>query len=221
MSKKLFSLPILVALLVSLALSTVAAAPPPQEGVKTYTIQKDDWLSKLAEKEYGDPLAYTAIYYYNNLKAEDDGSLTLIEDPNLIEVGWTIYIPSSEEASAYLASEGSDDAQDDAIGNSNEGDVDNSNVDDGGNFNADDDDNSNSDDDDDNSNSDDDDDNSNSDDDDDNSNSDDDSNSNSDDDHDNSNSDDDHDDDNSNSDDDDDNSNSDDDDDNSNSDDDD
>jgi hypothetical protein len=202
MSKKLFSLPILVALLVSLALSTVAAAPPPQEEVKTYTIQKDDWLSKLAEKEFGDPLAYTAIYYYNNLKAADDESLTLIEDPNLIEVGWTIYIPSSDEAAAYLASEGSDgtpDAQDDGMANSNEGDMGNSNVDDGGNSNVDDDSNSNVDDDS----------NSNSDDDHDNSNVDDGSNSNSDDDHDNSNSDDDH--SNSNSDDDGSNSNSDDD----------
>jgi hypothetical protein len=76
MSKKLFSLPIVVVMLVSLVLTTVAAAPPPQEEENTYTIQKDDWLSKLADKEYGDPLAFTAIYYYNNLKAAEDDSVS-------------------------------------------------------------------------------------------------------------------------------------------------
>ncbi len=102
MSKKIVSLLILVALAVSLLPVTVAAAPPAQAGGKTYTIQKDDWLSKLAEKEYGDLLAYPAIVFYNNQMAEEDDSLTVIEDPDVIEVGWTIYLPSSEEASAYL-----------------------------------------------------------------------------------------------------------------------
>jgi peptide/nickel transport system substrate-binding protein len=102
MSKKLISWLLLVALAVSLLPATVAAAPPAQAGGTTYTIQKDDWLSKVAEKEYGDPLAYTAIVFYNNQKAQDDETLTVIEDPNVIEVGWTIYLPSAEEASAYM-----------------------------------------------------------------------------------------------------------------------
>jgi peptide/nickel transport system substrate-binding protein len=102
MSKKLVSLLILVALAASLLPATVAAAPPAQGGGTTYTIQKDDWLSKIAEKEYGDPLVYTAIVFYNNQMAAEDDSLTVIEDPDVIEVGWTIYLPSSEEASAYM-----------------------------------------------------------------------------------------------------------------------
>jgi len=101
-SKKLLSLLILVALAASLLPATVVAAPSAQAGGKNYTIQKDDWLSKLAEKEYGDPLAYPAIVFYNNQMAEEDDALTVIEDPDVIEVGWTIYLPSSEEASAYL-----------------------------------------------------------------------------------------------------------------------
>lgn len=167
MSNKLFSLPILFVMLLSLALATTAvAAPPPQAEDKVYTIQKDDWLSKLAEKEYGDPLAFAAIFYYNNLKAADDDSLAPIEDPDLIEVGWTIYLPSSEEAASYMddydADDSSDD-QDDDIDNSNEGDDEgNSNDDDGSNSNDDDDEgNSNEDNDVDNSNEDDDDSNSN------------------------------------------------------------
>ena len=105
MSKKLFSLPFLVAMMFSLVLATVVAAPPPQEEGKTYTIQKDDWLSKLADKEYGDPLAFTAIYYYNNLKAAEDDAMVLIQDPDLIEVGWTISLPSSEEAAQQAIAE--------------------------------------------------------------------------------------------------------------------
>ena len=171
MSKKLFSLPIVVVMLVSLALTTVAAAPPPQAEDKAYTIQKDDWLSKLADKEYGDPRAFTAIYYYNNLKAAEDDSLTLIENPDRIEVGWTIYLPSAEEAAAYLTDNdpgGTPDDQDDGVSNSNDDDDDsNSNDDDDSNSNDDDD--SNYDDDDD-SNSDDDDDSNSNDDDDSNSN---------------------------------------------------
>jgi peptide/nickel transport system substrate-binding protein len=105
MNKKPFSLFILVTLLVSLLPATVAAAPPRQEGGKTYTVQKDDWLSKIADKEYGDPYAWPAIFYYNNLKALEDDTYNHIEDADLIEIGWTLYIPTAEEAAAYMAGE--------------------------------------------------------------------------------------------------------------------
>ena len=58
---------------------TVVAAPPQQGGSK-YTVQADDTLSKIAEKEYGDPLAYTAILFYSNQQA------TAQEAPPLREV---------------------------------------------------------------------------------------------------------------------------------------
>ncbi|RME96821.1 MAG: hypothetical protein D6768_21045, partial [Chloroflexi bacterium] len=96
MQKKLIiTLAVLVAVLL---IPSMALA----QGGSTYTIQADDWLSKLADKQYGDPLAYTAIVYYNNKQAEADETLTVIEDPNTIEVGWTIYLPTAEEANAYL-----------------------------------------------------------------------------------------------------------------------
>jgi spermidine/putrescine transport system substrate-binding protein len=101
-SKKLFSLIVLAALVFTLLPATSLAAPPPQEEGTTYTVQKDDWLSKLADKEYGDLLAYPAIVYHNNLKAETDSTLASIENPDLIEVGWSIYLPSAAEAEAYL-----------------------------------------------------------------------------------------------------------------------
>jgi ABC-type transport system substrate-binding protein len=101
MNRNLFRL-LILALLVALLVPAVAVAAPPLQGGGTYTIQADDTLSKLAEKEYGDPLAFTAIVYYTNQKATEDDSLTLVEDPNLVEVGWTIYLPTPEEANAYV-----------------------------------------------------------------------------------------------------------------------
>jgi peptide/nickel transport system substrate-binding protein len=105
MSKKLISLLILATLAVGLLPAVAIAAPPPQEEGKVYTVQKDDWLSKLAEKEYGDVLAFPAIVYYTNLKAAEDSSFTLIQNADLIEVGWTIYLPTAEEAEAFLSGE--------------------------------------------------------------------------------------------------------------------
>jgi len=105
MKKKLFSLFVLITLLVSLLPATVIAAPPLQEGGKTYTVQKDDWLSKLADKEYGDAYAWPAIFYYTNLKAKEDEAYNTIESPHLIEIGWTLYLPTAEEAEAYMAGE--------------------------------------------------------------------------------------------------------------------
>ncbi|MBN1220698.1 MAG: hypothetical protein JXM69_17385, partial [Anaerolineae bacterium] len=101
MSKKLFFVLLLTVLLVSLSSTAVMA----QGDGTVYSVQKDDWLSKIAEKEYGDPLAYTAILYYNNLMAAEDSSLNMISDADQIEVGWSIYIPTTAEAEAYMAGE--------------------------------------------------------------------------------------------------------------------
>jgi peptide/nickel transport system substrate-binding protein len=94
MHKKLIILAVLVAMLL---IPAVALA---QGG--DYTVQSDDTLGKIAEKQYGDPLAFTAIVYYNNLKATESEAYNLIEDPNVVEPGWTLYLPTAEEANAYL-----------------------------------------------------------------------------------------------------------------------
>jgi peptide/nickel transport system substrate-binding protein len=105
MRKKLISLLILAVLAAGLLPAAGVAAPLPQEEGEVYTVQKDDWLSKLADKEYGDVLAYPAIVYYNNLKAAEDSTFAVIEDADLIEVGWTIYLPTADEATAFLGGE--------------------------------------------------------------------------------------------------------------------
>ncbi len=92
---------VFMVLLLALVPATVIAQG---EGT-SYTIQADDWLSKLAEKEYGDPLAYPAIVHYTNEMAASDSTYTAIENPDLIEVGWVIYLPTADEATTYLGSE--------------------------------------------------------------------------------------------------------------------
>jgi iron(III) transport system substrate-binding protein len=91
--------------LLSGLLSPAMAAPPPADGGQTYVVQADDWLSKLSDKFYGDPLAYPAIVDATNTKAAADPSFTPIDNPDLIEVGQKLFIPSAQEASAILGAQ--------------------------------------------------------------------------------------------------------------------
>lgn len=102
--RKVLSALLLVVLLVSVAIPAMAA-PPVQDGGQEYTIQKDDWLSKLADKFLGDVFAWPAIWEATNTKAETDSAYTTIVNPNIIEPGQTVYIPAPEEAADVLASQ--------------------------------------------------------------------------------------------------------------------
>jgi spermidine/putrescine-binding protein len=62
-------------------------------------------LSKLAEKFYGDVLAFPAIADATNAKAAVDDSYTLIANVDFIEVGWKLCVPSVEDAEALLGTE--------------------------------------------------------------------------------------------------------------------
>ncbi|GAB4453614.1 MAG: bifunctional UDP-sugar hydrolase/5'-nucleotidase [Anaerolineae bacterium] len=61
-----------------------------------YVVQADDWLSKIAEKVYGDVLAYTVIFDATNAAAAAGGAYEVIADPNVIEVGQTLCIPAAQ-----------------------------------------------------------------------------------------------------------------------------
>jgi branched-chain amino acid transport system substrate-binding protein len=102
MKKVLRSLLIVVAIL-PFIMGMAMAAPVAQEGGQEYVIQADDWLSKLAEKNYGDVLAWTIIWEATNAKAAEDDSFAVIEDPNIIEVGQKVWIPDSDSAQQALA----------------------------------------------------------------------------------------------------------------------
>jgi ABC-type glycerol-3-phosphate transport system substrate-binding protein len=98
MSKKLLNV-LLVIVMLAVLVPTALAAPPAQEG-QDYVVVADDWLSKLADKYLGNPMAYPAIVEYTNQKHAEDASYAEITNPDLIEVGWKVYIPSAEEAAA-------------------------------------------------------------------------------------------------------------------------
>jgi len=101
MSKKLLNL-LLVIVMLAVFVPTTLAAPPAQEG-QDYVIVADDWLSKLADKYLGNVFAYPAIVEFTNKKHAEDASYAEITNPDLIEVGWKVYIPSAEEAAEFVA----------------------------------------------------------------------------------------------------------------------
>ncbi len=63
-----------------------------------YTVQAGDWLSKIAEKYLGDALAYPQLVEAAN--AVSDDAYTDIENPDMIEPGWTICVPAGDMAPA-------------------------------------------------------------------------------------------------------------------------
>ncbi len=99
---------LLFSLIVAALLPLAAwAAPPVQEQgscVEEYTVQADDWLSKIAAKFLGEPLTYLAIVTATNEKQAQDASFAQITNPDLIEIGWKVCIPSTEAAQAMLLS---------------------------------------------------------------------------------------------------------------------
>lgn len=75
----------------------------PTANGQVYTVQADDWLSKIAEKTYGDPLAYAAIVAATNEMAAQVSTFAPINDPNLIEAGQQLWLPNSKFVGAYQA----------------------------------------------------------------------------------------------------------------------
>jgi peptide/nickel transport system substrate-binding protein len=100
MRKKILNLLLVIAML-AVFVPTTLAAPPAQEG-QDHVVVADDWLSKLADKYLGNPFAYWAIVEYTNKKHAEDDSYAEVTDPDLIEVGWKIYIPGAEEAATVV-----------------------------------------------------------------------------------------------------------------------
>jgi phosphonate transport system substrate-binding protein len=62
-------------------------------------------LSKLADKFLGDVFAWPAIWEATNAKALTDPTYAQIADPNIIEVGQVLYIPTPEEATQIMAAQ--------------------------------------------------------------------------------------------------------------------
>ena len=92
-------------LLVGMLQPLALAAPASQNAVtceQEVVVQADDWLSKIADKVYGDVFAYQAIAEATNAKNAEDSSFAKIDDVDLIEVGWKLCVPSRADAQALL-----------------------------------------------------------------------------------------------------------------------
>ena len=109
MTKKHFSI-LTIALLLVGVLSTAGVMPVQAQAdcADTYTVQADDWLSKVADRFLGNVLAYPAIVDATNAAANADDSFTAIRNADLIDVGQKLCIPSAAAAEASLGEIGGD-----------------------------------------------------------------------------------------------------------------
>ena len=58
-----------------------------------YIVEQGDWLIGLAREFYGDASRSEDIYNATNAKAAEDPSYATIDNPNILEPGWKIWIP--------------------------------------------------------------------------------------------------------------------------------
>jgi nucleoid-associated protein YgaU len=72
-----------------------AASPLPQDEGTVYTVQAADSLSKLADKYFGAPEVWPAIWLATNAKAAEDDTFGEIPNPNLLRIGQTLWIPTT------------------------------------------------------------------------------------------------------------------------------
>lgn len=85
--------------LLVLAFANLAAQTPGN----SYVIQSNDWLSKIAEKAYGNPHVYNQIIEGTNEKALLDNSFRKITAANDLRLGQKVWIPNLADASAPVS----------------------------------------------------------------------------------------------------------------------
>jgi ABC-type sugar transport system substrate-binding protein len=103
MVKRALYLTLVVVMLLAGLPAVVSAAPPsPVACEQDYTVALADWLSKLSDLFYGDVLSYPAIVMATNMKAAEDSSYAVIVDPDVIEPGWKLCVPSADDATTLL-----------------------------------------------------------------------------------------------------------------------
>ena len=107
--KKYLSFLLVFAFAVSITPQAVTAAPVLQ-GVaceQDVVIQADDWLSNLADKFYGDVLAFPVLVEATNQAHASDDSYARINNADIIEPGWKLCVPSTDDAQAMLTGQAS------------------------------------------------------------------------------------------------------------------
>ena len=94
---------VLVALSLLAMLAPVAAVSAQGACDEDYVVQAADWLSKLADKYYGDAAAYWAIFDATNAAG---GDYTTLASADVLEIGDKLCIPSAADAEVLLAERG-------------------------------------------------------------------------------------------------------------------
>jgi len=110
--KKLFFTLLILSFVLGITPGTTAAHPVLQglAGEQDVVVQADDWLSRLADKFYGNILAFPAIVEATNQAATADDSYAAIDNPDVIELGQKLCIPASGDAEAFLSESGASEA---------------------------------------------------------------------------------------------------------------
>jgi len=101
MQKRMLALSfILIATLVAINFYAITGLAQAQVVcAEDYVVQADDTLGGIADKVFGDVLAYPAIFEATNAAGE---GYEVIGDPNVIEVGQTLCIPAADDVDALL-----------------------------------------------------------------------------------------------------------------------
>ncbi len=99
MSKRILFILTMIMVFSLLAIPSFAQGPSCADD---YTVQANDWLSKLADRYFGSIYAYPAIVDATNLAAQSNDTYTKIVNPDEIEVGQKLCIPAKDVAEAYL-----------------------------------------------------------------------------------------------------------------------
>jgi peptide/nickel transport system substrate-binding protein len=100
-SSVLSLLMVVILLVCLLPIASVAGAAPLAQG-ESYTVQADDSLWLVAEKYLGNGAAYPAIMDATNKKAAEDATFATIVNASVIQPGWKLWIPSADEAAAFM-----------------------------------------------------------------------------------------------------------------------
>lgn len=88
-----------IVLLLAMLAGVVPAGVPVQAQTSAgeeYTVQAGDWLTKIADKYYGNPRDYLLIIDATNAKAATDASFKPIDNPNLIYAGQKLWVPRKQ-----------------------------------------------------------------------------------------------------------------------------
>ncbi len=93
---------LIVAMLLAMVPAANAAPNSAVACAEVYTVTAGDSLSALADKFLGNIKAYWAIMGQTNYKHVEDASFTLIKNPDVLEVGDKLCIPSKADADAIL-----------------------------------------------------------------------------------------------------------------------